>query len=114
MITVYRGINNSREVFETIKWLNKHHVEYNLINVDELNEKILKKILSLTKKGFEDVVIHRPRKASYYELIDYEDLSVNELVRYLIVFPEYIKEPIIFDDKNILIGYDKNMILKFL
>lgn len=72
----------------------------------------LKRILSLTYRGTEDIISTRTQ--AYKDLnIDVNELSLAELLEVIQEHPNILKKPIIIDDKRIQIGYNEDEIRKF-
>lgn len=95
-------------------WLKEYNIPY--IERDILKKPPtldeLKRILSLTYRGTEDIISTRTQ--AFKDLnIDIEELTLPNLLRLIQENPEILRKPIIIDDKRIQIGYNEDEIRKF-
>ena len=98
------------------KWLDIHEIEYvekNLLSVGITTEEV-KTILEKTENGFEDIISKRSRAFKDSEQ-DAEDMSVNELLQFIVTNPSVLRRPILIDEKGRLqVGYNDEEIRSFL
>ncbi len=97
------------------QWLDDHNLEYTEKNVqkDPMTEEELKKILSLTENGTEEIISFRSK--AYQNLnVDIEEISMDELIELFIEYPSLVRRPIIMDDRRLQIGYNEEEIRCFL
>ena len=82
------------------KWLRKHHIEFEEINLskDFMEKDDLIKILSLTENGFEDIIATRTRKSFWIN----SGKSTSS------------KTTINFDEDCLLIGFNEDGIRAFI
>lgn len=103
---------------KAIRWLDKHHIKYDVITKTTLTKKKLKQILFVSEKGFEEILIAKEKASTavidIYNQFDIESLKTDELLEIVLQFPELLKTPIIFDERKLLIGYNNEEIRKFL
>ena len=96
-------------------WLMSHDIPFKERNIksNPLNTDEVKQILRLTENGSEDII--STRSNVFKDLhVDLDDLSVSQLVDLVVKYPDLIKRPIIFDDKRLEVGYNKEEIRLFL
>lgn len=99
-----------------VQWLQEYNLKYVQRNISKRNslEAVeIKEILSLTENGFDDLINKRSKmfKELRYNIYDY---TTEELIRTIIENPTIIKLPIIVNEKNIVIGYNREEIRCFL
>lgn len=96
-------------------WLEEHNLEYIEKNIfhEPLTTNEIKKILSLTEEGTEEIISFRSQ--AYQELdCDIEELTMKELLDLFQQTPSLIRRPIIIDDRRLQIGYNEEEIRCFL
>ena len=114
MIKIYTVISCS-SCKKAKEWMDNYDLpfeEVNLLN-DEISKEDLLKILSLTENGTEDIISRRSR--AYQRLnIDFDKISINELVQLIEENRTLLRRPLILDDKRLQVGYNEDDIRKFL
>lgn len=74
--------------------------------------------MSISEKGFEEILVTKEKASesvlSIYSQFDIDSLKTDELIEIVLMFPQLLKTPIIFDDKKLLIGYNREEIRIFL
>lgn len=114
MIVIYtsHGCASCRKVK---KWLKDHEIQYIEKNIFKtlLNEKEIKYLLSRTANGTEDLISKRS-KIVHDNKIDLDNLSVDDLCKFVAQNPSVLKRPIIISDNNMQIGYDEEEIEAFI
>lgn len=96
-------------------WLEEHGLEYEEQNIfhDPLTKDEIKEILMLTDEGTEEIISYRSQ--AYKNLdVDFDTLSMTELLNLFIEEPSLIRRPIIMDDRRLQIGYNEEEIRMFL
>ncbi|MGT2836391.1 Spx/MgsR family RNA polymerase-binding regulatory protein [Streptococcus macacae] len=96
-------------------WLTKHNVNFQEHNIiaSPLNRDELIKILAFTENGTEDIISTRS-KIFQRLAVDFEDLSMSELINLISKNPSLLRRPIILDDKRMQIGFNEDEIRAFL
>src|SRR5699024_1694298 len=95
-------------------WLEEYNIpfiERNIIK-DPPTKTELKKILSLTAKGTEEILSTRS-KAFIRLDVNIEELSLEELYELIYHHPEILRKPIIIDQRRIQVGYNESEIRQF-
>lgn len=66
--------------------------------------------------GFEELLRSRKSKidGSDQTFFDYEELSTEEFIAYILRHPKILRTPLIFNDKKILVGYNDFEIRQFI
>ncbi|MBX8936868.1 transcriptional regulator Spx [Enterococcus hulanensis] len=82
------------------------------IITNPLTKEEIKNILSLTETGTDEIISIRSKV--YEKLaIDFEELSLNELVVILAKYPRLLRRPLILDETRLLVGYNEEEIHQF-
>ena len=89
------------------RWLSDFGIDYveKNIFVSKLSNEELKAILEKTEHGFEDIISTRS-KVFKEKAVDIDDMSINELLKFIEENPSVLKRPIIIDDRRLQIGYN--------
>lgn len=96
-------------------WLEEHGLEYEEQNIfhDPLTKEEIKEILMLTDEGTEEIISYRSQ--AYKNLdVNFDTLSMTELLDLFIEEPSLIRRPIIMDDRRLQVGYNEEEIRMFL
>jgi len=96
-------------------WLEENNLEFEEKNIfhEPLTQNEIKKILSLTEEGTEEIISFRSQ--AYQELdCEIEDLTMKELLDLFQEVPSLIRRPIIMDERRLQIGYNEEEIRCFL
>ena len=113
MIVIYTspGCASCRKVKAYMKDNNLKYIEKNIFKT-LLDEKEIKYLISRTDNGTEDLISKRSRiiQENNYSI---DDMSVNELCKFIVENPSVLKRPIIIDNKNLLVGFDEEEIEVF-
>lgn len=113
MVTLYLtpSCTSCRKARAWLKEYNIPFIERDMMKkAPQIDE--LKRILSLTYRGTEDIISTRTQ--AFKDLnIDLDELSLAELLDLIQKHPDILKKPIIIDDKRIQVGYNEDEIRKF-
>ena len=96
-------------------WLKGHHVDFVEHNIltQPLTAEDLRKILTKTENGTEDIISTRS-KVFQKLAVDVDSLTVNELIDLVAEFPNLLRRPIITDERRLQIGFNEDEIRAFL
>lgn len=97
------------------KWFEEHHIEYkekNIFNIQLSREDILM-MLKNTENGFEDIISTRSKIFQDMN-IDIDDMSMNDLVEFIIENPSVLRRPIIIENNKMQVGYNEDEIRTFI
>ncbi len=114
MIKIYTVISCS-SCKKAKEWMTERGLEYKEISLlnDDISREDFLKILSLTEDGFEEIISKRSR--AYQRLkINFDQISVNELIELIQENRTLLRRPLILDDKRLQVGYNEDDIRKFL
>lgn len=93
------------------RWLEDNHINFVEKNIfsNLLSEAEIKYLLSRCENGTEDIISTRSK--AYANLkTDLEDMSVQELTRFIQKNPSVLKRPIMLSERNMVVGYDDDEI----
>lgn len=97
------------------EWLDESDIPYvereyfdELVTLDEI-----KQMMTLTELGAEDLIA--PEYLSLVKgTVANETVSLSELIDFIQEEPRLLKNPIIFDDKRLMTGFNEDEIQKFI
>jgi len=114
MIVIYTspGCASCRKVKS---WLKTHDLEFIEKNIFTtlLSRKEIQHILTKTENGFEDIISKRS-KIIQENKVDFDSMSTNELVDFIIENPSVLRRPLIISEKIFQVGYDSEEIDAFI
>lgn len=96
-------------------WLNKHDIPFKERNIfsEPLTKEEIVNILRLTENGTEEIISTRSR--AFQELhVNWDDLSIDQLLDLVEKNPSLLRRPIIMDDRRLQVGYNDDEIRRFL
>lgn len=96
-------------------WLEEHELAFEEQNIyhEPLTKEEIKEILMLTDEGTEEIISYRSEAYKNLE-VDFDELSMRELLDLFIQEPSLIRRPIIMDDRRLQIGFNDEEIRMFL
>lgn len=96
-------------------WMKEHHIAYVEKNIFSvlLREEELKELLERSENGTDDIISKRS-KIIKEGGIDIDDMSINELIRFIQKNPSILKRPIIIDERRFQVGYNAEEIRVFI
>lgn len=115
MIEVYY-LSNTSSGRTAMKWLENNNLPFidrKITKKNPIETHEIKKILSRTDNGFDDLINTRTKKFKALE-INEDECSTEYLIAVLVKNPSMIKLPIIIDEKKIVIGFNEREIRCFL
>ena len=83
------------------------------IFVTDLSDEELRDILSKSENGTEDIISTKS-KIIKEGGVDVEDMTINELIKFIRNNPSILKRPIMVDDSKIQVGYNEEEIRVFI
>ncbi len=114
MITIYTTSSCS-SCRKAKQWFESHNIPYKEINmfIKDITREELIEILRRTELGSEEIVSKRS-KYIMENNIDVTEMTINELVDFLIEHPSTLKRPIIIDDRHFQVGFNNVEIRAFI
>ena len=98
------------------KWLKDHKLSYQLITPGTINKSIIFKMLCCSENGFAEILVSKfkaERLWSNYLGVEMDTITVSEMVNEIVENPRLLKNPILFDEENLLAGFHSEEIRKF-
>lgn len=96
-------------------WLKEHNIPYVEKNIFStlLREDELRELLERSENGTDDIISKRS-KIMKEGNVDIDDMSVNELIKFIQENPSILKRPIIIDERRFQVGYNAEEIRAFI
>ncbi len=114
MLKIYT-ISSNQETKEAERWLYAHKVKF--IEVDLLKELVsteeILRIVSLTEHGVEEIIATETRAYTRWNL-NFNDLKLEDFMELLEENATLLKVPLMFDEKQLQIGFDEDKMQRFL
>ncbi len=97
------------------RWFEQYKIPYSEKNIFsiKLSPEDIYKMLANSENGFEDIISTRSKIFKEYKL-DPENMTINELVKFIIDNPSVLKRPIIISENELQVGYNNEDITIFL
>lgn len=114
MIKIYTSPSCS-SCHKVKKWFEENKIPYveKSIFSPSLNPKDIKELISKSENGTDDIISSRS-KIVLQNHIDFDSMTISELVDFVIKNPTVLKRPIIMDDHRLQVGYNEEEIRTFL
>ncbi len=97
------------------KWFDQYKIPYSEKNIFsiKLSQEDIFRMLANSENGFEDIISTRS-KIFKEKKLDPDNMSVKELVAFIIEYPSVLKRPIIINENELQVGYNNEDITIFL
>lgn len=97
------------------KWFDEQKIPYKERNIFNaiLDENELKDMLTKSENGTEDIISTRS-KIIKEQHINVEEMTLNEMIKFIQKNPSILKRPIMVDDRRIQVGYNSEEIRTFI
>lgn len=90
-------------------------MQFKKIKYKDLSQNNISHILSLTERGFDDIIIDGNKTQELSENSSINDnVSFSVMASFILRHPEILKSPIIFDNRHLQIGYNKDDMRQFI
>jgi len=116
MIKIYINRGRDATVKKVLAFLDSYQISYSFIGGKTLCREDLKKMLSLTELGFEEILVSVDRARRVYSKVsfDFEHATTEQLLSYILENQDLLRTPIVFSDKCLSVGYDQEGLRAFL
>jgi len=96
-------------------WLKENGLEFEERNImsDPLTKDEIIEILSMTETGTDEIISTRSKVYEKLD-VDFNDLSLNELVDIIEEHPSLLRRPLVFDETKFQVGYNEDEIHQFI
>ena len=108
MIKIYKNNRGYKSTKDAMNWLDNYFLDYEVIKIRDLTLERFIHMLSLSEHGFEDFIIASERGNELKKKFDYETMTTKEMINFLIENQSFLKSPIIYDDRKLLIGWSED------
>lgn len=97
------------------KWFDAQHIPYEEKNIfgAPLKREDLIEIISKAENGTDDIISTRSKIVMEND-IDFDSMTISELIAFIQKNPSILKRPIIVDDHRLQVGYSEEEISTFL
>ncbi len=97
------------------KWFDDQHIPYESKDIfgKELSEADLKEIITKSIDGTDDIISPRS-KIVLENHLDFDDMTVSQLITFIKKNPSILRRPIIVDDHRVQVGYNSEEIRTFI
>lgn len=114
MIKIYKNRNN-KQYKQIVNWLDDFCLSYRIVTHTGLLYEDLKQILHLSDKGFEEILVSRDRAPKIYKMLpeNFFEMSVDEMINFILDNQKLLKSPLVFDNNHLLVGYNSEKIRVF-
>lgn len=115
MMTVTVYASSCRSSRKAKDWLAQHDIPFNERNINKrpltINE--IKEILHMTDEGTDEIISRRSKDFERLA-IDFDTISLQQLIQLIYENPGLIRLPIIMDEKRLQVGFKEEEISQFL
>ena len=114
MITIYTS-SNCNSCKKAKKWFEEHEIPFQTKSIfsHELTAADLMEILQKSENGSDDIISRRS-KIVMEQNIDFEEMTISELIAFILKNPSVLKRPLIVDDHRLQVGYNEEEIRTFI
>lgn len=97
------------------KWFDDNKIPYVAKNIfgPTLSAEDLKEVISKCENGTDDIISKRS-KIVQEQNIDFDSMTISELIAFIQKNPSILKRPIIVDDHRLQVGYNEEEIRTFI
>lgn len=97
------------------KWFDDNKIPYEMVNIfsDALKREDIKEAITKSENGTDDIISTRS-KVFQDSGKNFDDMTVSELIDFVLANPSVLKRPIIIDDHRLQVGYNSEEIRTFI
>ena len=114
MVTIYTSpsCNSCRKAK---KWFDDNKIPYQTKSIfsNDLTREDLMEILKKAENGTDDIISTRSKIFSEKN-VDFDDMTISELITFILDNPSVLKRPLIVDDRRLQVGYNEDEIRTFI
>ncbi|RZI48194.1 ArsC/Spx/MgsR family protein [Lactococcus kimchii] len=118
MIKIYQKSQTNQSTERVRDWLTARAIPYQTISKSSLSKADLMRVLSLSNKGFDEIMVSESKAPKLYSQLrnsrDLEQMTTDEMIQFLLEHPQLLRSPITFDEQRLLVGYNTDDIRTFL
>lgn len=107
MVNLYFHTNDPSKR-KAVKWLSAHGIEIHMRNLEKepLSASEVQQLFALSLNGTDDLISKRSRETKKLKM-DSDSVTINQLTAAIQTSPHILKNPIIFNDRKMVTGFDK-------
>lgn len=96
-------------------WLKENGLDFEERNImsDPLTKDEIKEILMMTETGTDEIISTRSKVYEKLD-VDFDDLTLNQLVDIIEEHPSLLRRPLVFDETKFQVGYNEDEIHQFI
>lgn len=116
MIKEYKNNKKCSNEKKIERWLEFYALPYKIIAFNTLTSNDLKHILSLTSRGFEEVMISKQYAKNHNIPMEFNfnSITTKEMINIIVNNQDLLKSPIVFDKNNLSVGYNLEKLQRFI
>lgn len=118
MIKVFKNRSYNFAIERITTLFDNYHISYEVLTPTKMRRSYIQHILELSDSGFEQIMVSKVKGKKLYGQVfgdaDIESFTMNEMIDVLLRNPRLLRSPIIFNDTQLLVGYDPDAIRTFL
>ncbi|MCR5348943.1 MAG: Spx/MgsR family RNA polymerase-binding regulatory protein [Bacilli bacterium] len=97
------------------KWFENNHIPFEAVNIfsPALTAEDIKEAITKSENGTDDIISRRS-KVFQERGLDFDEMTVSELIAFVLENPSVLKRPIIIDDHRLQVGYNAEEIRTFI
>lgn len=118
MIKVFKNRSYNFAIERITTLFDDYHVSYEVLSQTKMRRDYIQHMLEISESGFEQIMVSKMKGKKLYSQVfgdtDIESFTMNEMIDILLLNPRLLRSPIIFNDTQLLVGYDPDAIRAFL
>lgn len=119
MIFLYKAKAKHPSTGKVERFLKQYKLSYQTLLPSTIISEDIYKMLLVSDKGFESIVISKDRGKGTWEKaglihIDLQQVTIEKMAEYLVQNTRLLKLPILFDEHQLMSGYNKDEIRSFI
>lgn len=97
------------------KWFDDHRIPYVAKSIfsNEFTAEDVMSILQKSENGTDDIISTRSKIVMEND-INFEDMTISQLISFILENPSILKRPLIVDDRRLQVGYNEDEIRTFI
>lgn len=97
------------------KWFDDHRIPYVAKSIfsNEFTAEDVMSILQKSENGTDDIISTRSKIVMEND-INFEDMTISQLINFILENPSILKRPLIVDDRRLQVGYNEDEIRTFI
>lgn len=114
MVTIYTS-PSCASCRKAKKWFDDHHIPYTAKSIfsSDFKAEDVMKILQKAENGSDDVISQRSKIVMEND-INFEEMTISQLIAFILENPSILKRPLIIDDRRLQVGYNEDEIRTFI